>query len=203
MKKLYLITALLFLASTSVFSTTHTISAQALGYTFNPDSVEAIVGDTIIFSITTHHFAVEVDDTTWIANHNTSNGGFQTPIGGGMVVVNQAKIYYYVCGYHYFMGMKGRIFVSNPSSINSIADANHHLEISPNPSFDKVTIKTNLPAGTENRVKILNAAGKKVLEKENISTVESFDLSKLDAGIYFVAIENKDIALVKRLLILK
>jgi plastocyanin len=203
MKKLYLFTVLLFLAGTSAFSTTHTISAQALGYTFNPDSVQAVVGDTIIFSITTHHFAVEVDDTAWIANHNTSNGGFQTPVGGGMVVVNQARVYYYVCGYHYFMGMKGRIFVSNPAGINTIADANHHFEISPNPSYDKVTIKTNLPAGTENRVRILNAEGQKMVEKENISAVETFDLSKLSAGIYFVAIENKDMELVKRLLILK
>jgi hypothetical protein len=169
MKKLYLFTVLLFLAGTSAFSTTHTISAQALGYTFNPDSVQAVVGDTIIFSITTHHFAVEVDDT----------------------------------GYHYFMGMKGRIFVSNPAGINTIADANHHFEISPNPSYDKVTIKTNLPAGTENRVRILNAEGQKMVEKENISAVETFDLSKLSAGIYFVAIENKDMELVKRLLILK
>jgi hypothetical protein len=52
-------------------------------------------------------------------------------------------------------------------------------------------------------VRILNAEGQKMVEKENISAVETFDLSKLSAGIYFVAIENKDMELVKRLLILK
>ncbi|MCZ7556272.1 MAG: T9SS type A sorting domain-containing protein [Bacteroidia bacterium] len=88
---------------------THTIVDA--GLSFSPATLNINVGDTVVFSLATMHNAVEVSQTTWNNNGNTSNGGFNLPFGGGTVIFPVAGTYYYVCAPHAGAGMKGIINV--------------------------------------------------------------------------------------------
>ncbi|HMD13089.1 MAG TPA: hypothetical protein VKI62_00545, partial [Bacteroidota bacterium] len=67
------------------FSATHTVTNSNV-FTFTPDTITINLGDTVIFSLGSIHSAREVTQATWNANGNTSNGGFNTPFGGGTVI---------------------------------------------------------------------------------------------------------------------
>lgn len=190
---------LLILKTVSSFGTQHPVTTS--GFTFTPDSISANVGDTIKFNISGIHSALEVSQATWNANSNTSNGGFSVPFGGGMTVVNTVKTYYYVCGNHYAMGMKGRIVVTIPNGVNALTNTPVNFEMFPNPVSTGVTIKTNLPAGKENQIRIFDRVGKCIYQKNNISPVQYLDLSEFASGVYFVAIKSEDIFLEKKLIV--
>jgi plastocyanin len=90
------------------------------GMTFVPDSHSISTGDTVRFVLASDHNAVEVSQTTWLADDNTPNGGFAAPFGGGTVVFPSAGVYYYVCQVHAIDGMKGRIFVIQPPVLRTL-----------------------------------------------------------------------------------
>ena len=188
MKNNYLILFLFvfLLKATSGLCVTHTIISNIdvnSNFIFQPDSISANVGDTILFNLNPAHFPKEVDSATWAINDSVSlHGQFNFVLGstGQFAVngINTAKIYYYVCGVHFAMAMKGRIFVSNPTGINSITNTAPGLEIFPNPVSKAATIYSNLPAGKENQLRIFDLSGKCVYEKKNISPVQYLDLLK-------------------------
>ena len=113
--RLHFLSILLFTFFTS-FSQVQTINVGT-GMNFDPDTATINLGDTIEFGPLAYHNAVEVDESTWIANGTTSNGGFDFPLGssGGYFIADSAKTYYYVCQPHATMGMKGVIIVNPPS----------------------------------------------------------------------------------------
>ena len=129
---LILLPLLLVLNVTTAFCSTHTVSATNSDFVFSPDSVFAVVGDTIIFSLGSIHSALEVSQATWNIDSNIPNGGFHVNFGGGSVVLTQAKVYYYVCENHYMSGMKGRIFAS-AAGISTVTTSAASLNVSPNP----------------------------------------------------------------------
>jgi len=112
---------------------THTITNS--GFSFVPNSINISLGDTINFSLGSIHNAREVSLGTWNSNGTTSNGGFEVPLGGGIVVLTEARIYYYVCVPHASSGMKGTITVTSVTGIESAH------EIIPN----KFTLHQNYP----------------------------------------------------------
>ena len=92
--------------------------------TFDPDTVNITLGDTIEFGPLSYHNAVEVDESTWTANDTTYNGGFYFALGsaGGYFIADSARTYYYVCQPHVSsMSMKGVIIV-NPVQIPGCTD---------------------------------------------------------------------------------
>ena len=97
---------------------TYTINAQISnsGNTFTPDTLTVTVGTSISFTLGSSHNAVEVDQATWLANGNTSNGGFSTPYGGGTFTPSVAQTYYYVCAPHASGGMKG-VIIATPCAL--------------------------------------------------------------------------------------
>ncbi len=99
----------------------HTIIA--VGNTFSPDTLTVTIDDTISFNIGSTHNAVEVSDSTWIANGTASNGGFNIPFGGGTFIPTTAQTYYYVCQPHVVtMGMKG-VIIANALPIYGCTDS--------------------------------------------------------------------------------
>jgi len=109
--RLHFLTILLFTCFTS-FSQIQTINT--IGNTFSPDTVTCTLGDTIIFNLGISHNAVEVDQTTYISNGDTSNGGFDIGFGTiDTVIPTLSQTYYYVCQPHVTMGMKGVIIVNS------------------------------------------------------------------------------------------
>jgi plastocyanin len=204
-KYLILFLTLSLLKATTGFCTSHLIQSGGTfpHFTFIPDSVSADVGDTIDFQIASFHFPKEVDSANWAINDSTSNGGFVLPLGGGIYVINQVKTYYYVCGVHFAEGMKGRIFVTNPNGINALINTPANLEIFPNPVSTNATIKTSLPSGKENQIRIFDLTGKCLYQKDNVSSIQYLDLSGFSSGIYFVAIKSDDVYLERKLIVSK
>ena len=114
-------TFILLFAFFTSFSQVQTINT--FGMTFTPDTVTINLGDTVEFGPLGYHNAVEVDESTWISNDTTYNGGFYFSFGspGGYFIPDSAKTYYYICQPHASMGMKGVIIV-NPVPIYGCTD---------------------------------------------------------------------------------
>ena len=105
------------------FSQVHTINT--VGMTFDPDTVTINLGDTVEFGPLGYHNAVEIDESTWMVNDTTYNGGFYFSFGspGGYFIADSAKTYYYICQPHASMAMKGVIIV-NPVATYGCTDSN-------------------------------------------------------------------------------
>src|SRR5208283_1669697 len=115
MKAIIFLFCLVSALSSSSFSAKHTVTNS--GFIFSPDTITIHLGDTVIFSLASIHTAREVSQATWNVNGNTSDGGFDTPLGGGTVIPAHTGTYYYVCAIHYSIGMKGTITVVSPTEV--------------------------------------------------------------------------------------
>lgn len=93
---------------TKAFQVSHQV--QTSGMTFDPDTLSISVLDTVFFSGLGNHDVTEVDQATYLANGNTSNGGF-TYLMDTFHIFTEPGTYYYVCSPHANMGMKGMITV--------------------------------------------------------------------------------------------
>ena len=196
MKTTILFFVTLFAGSCISFSKTYTIINS--GFTFSPSTISVNVGDTVDFVLADIHNAREVDKSTWDVDGNTSNGGFDTPDGGGMVVLNQAGTVYYVCKYHASMGMKGTITVNAATGINQVSNSlpqNYSLmQNYPNPFNPTTRISYALPYESKITLSIYDLTGR--LVSKLVNNTESagyhsvnFNASNLASGIYFYRIE--------------
>ena len=59
-----------------IFSFSYSQTINTVGNSFSPDTLIVNVGDTINFVMGSSHNAVEVSQSTFIANGTTPNGGF-------------------------------------------------------------------------------------------------------------------------------
>jgi plastocyanin len=120
-KKLFTLFIIILMTFSSK-ATIHTITI--VGNTFTPDTLVVNVGDSINVVLGGYHDVTEVDQSTWLANGTTYNGGFLLPggSGGGQFIVNTAQTYYYVCIAHVgWLGMKG-IIIANALPIYGCTD---------------------------------------------------------------------------------
>jgi plastocyanin len=191
----------LFLSAQYSYGAVHTVSATNTQFTFNPSTVTANVGDTVAFSLGSIHTASQVDSATWAANSSSPHIGFS--FGGGIhgVQVASPGIYYYICDNHASMGMKGRIIVTDPSAVPTITASSGTLNVSPNPFVRSTIIKTNLPEGKKNTMKIIDLTGRCVYEKENVSSEFPLELTGLHSGTYLMTIRADDMLLEKKIVI--
>ncbi len=98
----------------------YTINASSNINIFTPDTVQCVVGDTIHFILNGFHDAVEVDQSSWLANTNGTNVGFNFSsismggTGSGTIVVDSATTHFFICTPHISLTppMKGLIIVS-------------------------------------------------------------------------------------------
>ncbi|MBI4429690.1 MAG: T9SS type A sorting domain-containing protein [Ignavibacteriales bacterium] len=146
--------------------TTWTITATINALVFVPDSISITFGDSVNFSLASPHDAVEVSEATWQVNGNTSNGGFQVPFGGGLAAQLGVGVHYYVCTPHAASGMKGRIFVTAPTSVRdeprSIPGVFQLFQNYPNPFNPSTVIEYLLLSPGNVTVAIYNSLGKRV-----------------------------------------
>ena len=173
--------------STKVFSqTTHTVNIN--GLSFVPANLSIILGDTVFFNGNANHPIVQVSSDTWNTNQNTPlSGGFSFSSGVGKIALDSLATYYYICQNHYLSGMKGKIIVSEATSLNYIEQTEFTLFPNPlrgnnlNISSDKLSI-ANL------KIEIFDITGKPVsFVKKQVSNKQiSMDCSKLNSGIYFI-----------------
>jgi len=182
MKKV-IISLFLVLWGTAVFCTTWTITNS--GFAFSPASVTINLGDDVNFVLESMHNAVEVSQTTWNANGNTSlSGGFSVPFGGGSVssALLTAGTHWYVCYPHASLGMKGIIIVSNSTGITE-NQSQINISVYPNPASNFLIVKAN-PGLLNLPYFITDQAGRQVLSGRLNSEVNFIEISQLEKGIY-------------------
>ena len=216
MKTVILFFVTLFAATCINFSKTYTITNS--GFTFSPSTITINVGDTVNFVLESIHNAREVDKSTWDADGNTSNGGFDTPDGGGMIVLTQPGTVYYVCKHHASLGMKGTITVNATTGISSVDNSlpqNYLLmQNYPNPFNPATMISYALPYESKITLSIYDLTGKLVskllnnTEQPGYHSV-NFNAANLASGIYFYRVEavsvdgSKKFSDTKKLVLLK
>lgn len=210
MKKTTGFLLLILAATTTSFSTTHTITNS--GFTFSPDTITINKGDTVNFVLGSIHSAREVSQATWQANGTTSNGGFDLPLGGGTVVLTQAGIHYYVCVPHASIGMKGTITVNSANDVKTIRgtipDNFILMQNYPNPFNPTTTISFDIPLRSFVSLKVFDMLGREV------STIISgelgagtytwqWDAANMPSGIYFYRLQAGTYGQTKKFILLK
>lgn len=185
MIKLFFAFVLSLTTSSSLLATIHTITNS--GLTFTPNTITITQGDTVNFVLASIHNATQVSQATWDADGNTSNGGFQTPFGGGIVVLQQAGTYYYVCQPHASMGMKGIINVTGTTEVlagsNSTPERFTLQQNHPNPFNPSTSISFSVPEISYVTIKIYNLIG---------TEIQTLTQQSYNPGIYTVTWNGSD-----------
>lgn len=189
MKSKSLLTLTLFFICLTGYGTTWTVINS--GFTFSPATLTITQGDTVVFTLAGNHNAVEVSQSTWSSNGNTSlPGGFSTSFGGGTVLPAQLTVgtHYFVCQPHASMGMKGQIIVQSSTGI----DENPTLagiSIFPNPTADKISVVSD-KSKIGSTYTLSDQTGKQVLSGQINEENLTIDLRELAAGAYFFRIDQ-------------
>ena len=116
-KEILFLSIIIFLSSCTkntleINNNSNAIQITSPGMYFSPDTLVANVGDTITFSMTATHNAVEVSKETYLNDGTESNNGFEINYGETKnLVLEQEKVFYYVCQPHVQLNMKGIIIV--------------------------------------------------------------------------------------------
>ena len=210
MKNFWFIFILTIFVSYRSVSVTHTIVNS--GFSFSPSTLTINLGDTVKFVLASIHDAREVSQTTWNANGTTSNGGFETPFGGGTVLLTQIGTHYYVCVPHASSGMKGQIIINSSADVrpsNNETPSYYRLNQNfPNPFNPSTKISFSLPKKNHVVLEVYNTIG------NEIATLVDADLQagtheiswvakSLPSGIYFYRIKTDEFFDTKKLILLK
>lgn len=174
-----LITATAALPRQAGAQTTHMIAT--VGNSFQPDLVNAVVGDEIHLMIEATHTFTEVSEATWSANGSTPNGGYAFNPGEHTFTLTEAGTIFYVCTPHASMGMKGRIIVSGATGVGEHAQATGGT-LSPNPA--DTWVRPMVPgAGGATRIDLHDTKGT-LLFSGMTAADGSLDVSTLPTGTY-------------------
>jgi plastocyanin len=191
MKKLL---PVLFLAFAGVASaqTTHTVTN--VGFTYSPDTLYVTIGDSVDFALTSSiHNAVEVTQSTWLANGTTSNGGFVVPFGGGTVKISTAGTHYYVCQNHApTAGMKAVIIAVDPNGVQE-TELLTAVKAYPTRVTDMLTVQVDISQPVPMEIAIYNILGELVYTLPATGPVSGkntymIDFTSFRSGPYFVKV---------------
>lgn len=164
--------------------TTHELTNA--GSTFSPPVINMVAGDSIHLVLNGPHTCTQVDEATWQANDNTSNGGFDYPNGEHTFALDVPGTYYYVCANHANMGMKGQFIVAISSGVQERNGA-MLPQLFPNPATKRVTV----PGSQAGRsVQVFDLKGRSVLEVP-VTSSNVLDVSMLEVGTYLVAVKDE------------
>lgn len=184
----------------NLFSVSHTIQVDGGTLSFLPATLNANVGDTVIFDVFSIHTATEVSQATWAANGNSPlTGGFNfnsthVTAGTNWIVLNTPGTIYYVCSPHAMMGMKGTINVSGSSSIKTHSVLAPRFSLFPNPAHNIVSVKVLNPDEERIHVKVVNLIGESIKDfgfyNVAVNSELKLDVESLTKGLYMIAIEG-------------
>lgn len=194
MRKIFL---MIFIISLSWSLYAGKVIITNVGTSFSPASVSIKTGDTVVFQLALSHNAVEVSQSTYNSNGNTSNGGFSLPFGGGSIVLSKAGTFYYVCTPHASFGMKGIIIVTQSTGIENVI-VNRSFELYRNPGNNSIIVTANVTGQTTMNYVLWDASGRKVYSKsvfyqspgtitENLQPAKS-----LSNGLYILSATSKN-----------
>lgn len=195
MKKIYLLIILIVALQAIASATTHTITTS--GFAFAPDSINANVGDTVIFNVNfSVHTVQQVSSATWAANGTTPlSGGFANSSGSTyQVVMTQADVgvIYYVCTIHVASTqMKGRIFVAGGTGIENIPSA--AALPYPNPADKQLNLLTTSTGNISYTITdLLGQTIRKGIEFATAQGTLTVDVSTIPDGNYILSMTNAE-----------
>ncbi len=210
MKKSIILLVLILGCSTVCYSTTYIIGNS--GNTFTPDTLSINLGDTVNFVVASIHQPREVDQATWNANGTTSNGGFDLPHGGGIVVPTQTGIHYYVCVPHAAFGMKGTITVNPVTDVKDISQTIpgtfNLMQNYPNPFNPSTTISFSLPSKSFVSLKIFDVIGNEIatIVNQELSAgnyTKQWNAENMSSGVYYYQLKAGNFSETKKLVLLR
>jgi plastocyanin len=187
------------------YSVQHTITN--VNATFSPATLNINLGDTIIFDLADAHNAIEVTEATYLANGNTSNGGFQVPFGGGTLVLEATGTYYYVCFPHASIGMKGIINVTGPTALTNINEMVQDISVSPNPATDYFNLTLSSSRETNYSVWLSDITGAMIPLQVEGQLQEGLNKTTftmnhpMSSGLYLVYVKTAEQTYVRKLVI--
>lgn len=191
MKNVFITLLLVFVFIKVQSQTTHTITTSS--FTFSPADITIAVNDKVVFNTSASHPIVEVNQTTWNDNGNTAlENGFVFPSGSGEITFTQEGIHFYVCDVHYSGGMKGKITVSNTTSL-SLLPALNKATIYPNPlNVDILRVSLSQSVSVPVHAIIYDIVGNSRIKKSfKLNTNQlDIDCSELTSGLYIVQLSS-------------
>lgn len=185
MKKIYLLLSII-LTSVTASATIHNVTVAS--FSFTPNAMSVVVGDTIRWTIsgtghTTTSVSVPVGAATWDHSFTTSGETFDYK-------VEVAGNYGYKCTPHASMNMVGGFVATNPVGLGvaKITKQTTDFKAYPNPFKTKITI----PTKNAESIEIFSVLGEKVktIDTGMLDKV-TVDLSDLRKGVYFYALKDE------------
>ena len=207
MKKIIMLLLLILAINTFSSATVRTVTVA--NYSFTPSVVNAVVGDTILWtwSIGTHtttSVSVPLGAASWDAPMTSLNTTFSYKI-------TTPGTYSYDCTFHgVLFNMIGTINASS-ASVTQIGTAVNSFELKqnyPNPFNPATTINFNIPKSENVRINVYDMLGKEIAtlveERLNAGSYKvKFEGAKYSSGVYFYKISAGEFNSIKRMLLLK
>ena len=204
MKKTILSLSIVMVAFLTSKATTYTVTIS--GFSYNPSSLNVVVGDTVNLPGSSTHPLVEVDKATWGANGNTPlTSGFGVQTSSYMFIATTATTIFYVCQNHVGSGMKGSITINQATGMLSNS-RNIDIDLYPNPVLQgRLHIHTNDLANPNYDLLVFDLSGR-IVYLEKLSFGVSNDLvletGVIARGTYILQMTSKEGAVRKKISIL-
>ena len=184
------------LSALFLFAASLTAGAQTItqtGFAFSPATLTVNAGDDITITVGSPHTCTEVTETTWNANGNTSNGGFNFSAGTHTLNLTTPGTYYYVCIPHASMGMKGKIIVNSSTGVAENIPT-PTFQVFPNPATTELQVMTAEPGQV---ITLIDAQGREAL-RQVVNSSDRLDIAGLEPGNYAVLLTSVDRTVVAR-----
>jgi plastocyanin len=207
MKKIILLMLIMLAINTFSFATVRTVTVA--NYTFTPAVLNAIVGDTVVWtwSIGTHtttSTTVPPGAAIWDAPISALNTSFAYKI-------TAPGTYNYQCTLHaIFFNMVATIN-AQPNSISQTGTTVNSFELKqnyPNPFNPTTNINFSIPKSEFVKISVFDLLGREIATlsegKLNSGSYNvKFDASNFSSGVYFYKISAGEFNAIKRMLLLK
>lgn len=206
MKKNYI--TLIFII-TFVVGKSATYTVNISGFTYSPATLTVNIGDVVTIQANSSHPLIEVDQTTWTAGGtSTLTTGFGVKNSNYTFTVSTTNTIYYACQFHAGMGMKGKIDVSIPTSIDNNSFNENEIKLFPNPTKGNFILIINSELVDKFNVKLFSITGQEIsiqLNQKGFSKhecVSNFTLPEnISKGLYLMEVKFDNRKVIKKLIL--
>jgi plastocyanin len=205
-----IIWVIVFLAALSVAqAATHVIKfGSTLGSTYSPNTLNAVVGDTIQWegSFSFHPLSSTSVPAGAQSFHQASGSVFSYPVTVG-------GTYLYQCDAHVGIGMAGSFSALTATSVENIQNASQLNDFKlgqnyPNPFNPSTMISFSIPFQTFVSIKVYNLIGEEIatIVNENMaagSYSRLWSAASIPSGVYFYRMQAGNYTSMKKLVLMK
>jgi plastocyanin len=185
--------------TSSSLAAVHTVTCQNGESHFLPVTVNAFVGDTILWTwISGTHVVGPIS----AADIPVGAGMWNVPVNSSMqsfeYVVSLPGEYHYVCHPSNPHDEDGFISVSMSTGTQQVTKPHDPLSLFPVPSNGRVTVNSSIDNAS---FTVFNSLGEEILRSSLVGARADLDLSDRPKGIYFVQLAGEEGVLTRRVVI--